>query len=755
MSIERYKTHEPLFGNWHIQETLGNGSYGTVYKIKRHDYGVTYEAALKAITIPQSQSEVESIGAEGMDDGSITAYFRQMVEEVVGEIALMSKLKGNSNIVSYEDHTVIPHAGTVGWDILIRMELLTPLIKHVRNTPIAQNEVIKLGIHLCKALELCQKHNIIHRDIKPENIFVSDNGEYKLGDFGISRTIEKTTGVLSQRGTFTYIAPEVFHGKPYGSSVDIYSLGIVMYWLLNEKRTPLLPSYPQPITPKDREMAFIKRISGEALPPPSMADARLAEIVLKMCAYERKDRYDSLALLRADLEAILHTEDAAKAVTSYEQAAPLRVGSINEIHDEEKSQPAVAEGEAHPTMAEGEARPAEAGGEAHPTKAGGEAPPTKAKGKPRFVIARSKATKQSSNQKPWIASATPRNDGADAYRADDTDTFPKNELPNKMMPLGTSDKTVALSSLFANIDTTPTDDSPPPTTTHPHDAPPNPSREEMIEMAKQLAELVKADKPNNEMVAIAQELAELVKGTPQDTEEKSEAPSASEGVERVSKHEPEHIPVYDATASVPYVSSQENEIIVEAPINPKLAVAMRHLSILIMCTIGLAVVLYVLSSNLSWFVWDLSHSLASVIAGTLLFCYTTKRLGNKAISVALYILAFAMLAGTVVFGSITIFSWRFLGHVDAIAYVFFAFSAPFAYISFVCTKSHKTRLPALVVACLVLIYIVFYMSYYAFSSWYGRLHLHEFFMILVDLLIIIWILLWFIDQYLRSRSKDR
>ena len=306
MSIERYKSYEPLFGNWYINGILGAGSYGTVYEIQRHDMSGVYSAALKAITIPQHPGEVESMWAEGMNMGSITSYFHQMVEEVVSEVVLMSRLKGNSNIVSYEDHTVIKHDHGVGWDILMRMELLTPLIKHVSTVSISRNEAIRFGIHICRALELCQRYNIIHRDIKPENIFISESGEYKLGDFGISRTIERTTGVLSQRGTFTYMAPEVYNGRAYGPSVDIYSLGIVMYWLLNENRAPFLPNYPEQITPRDRENAFMWRMRGETLPPPIMADRELAEIVLKMCAHDRNERYESLAQLRADLESVYY-----------------------------------------------------------------------------------------------------------------------------------------------------------------------------------------------------------------------------------------------------------------------------------------------------------------------------------------------------------------------------------------------------------------------------------------------------------------
>jgi len=310
MSTNRYKSYEPLFSNWHITSTLGNGSYGTVYEITRQDFGVTYKSALKAITIPQNPGELESVYAENTGEASVTAYFRKKVEGVVGEIVLMSKLKGNSNIVSYEDHTVIQHAEGIGWDILIRMELLTPLMKHIHNITITQNEVIKIGIHICKALELCQMQNIIHRDIKPENIFIAGSGEYKLGDFGISRMIERTTGVLSQRGTFAYIAPEVLSGKPYGASVDIYSLGIVMYWMLNKYRTPFLPSHPTQISPNDREVAFQKRISGAVIPPPSMADAHLANIVLKMCAYDLNMRYASVTHVRADLEALYTANEA-------------------------------------------------------------------------------------------------------------------------------------------------------------------------------------------------------------------------------------------------------------------------------------------------------------------------------------------------------------------------------------------------------------------------------------------------------------
>ena len=272
MDMSYYKKYEPIFGEWSIVREIGEGSFGKVFEIERRDFGYTYKAALKAITIPQSQSEVKSVLADGMDEQSATSYFRGFVEEMVAEFVLMSKLKGHSNIVSYEDHRVIEHTDEIGWDVFIRMELLTPLTKYAKEHGISRADVIRLGIDICSALELCRKNNIIHRDIKPENIFVSENGKFKLGDFGIAKTVEKTTGGLSKKGTYTYMAPEVYKGEAYGASVDIYSLGIVLYRFMNNNRAPFLPPYPTPIKYADRESAMNRRMDGETIPAPANAD---------------------------------------------------------------------------------------------------------------------------------------------------------------------------------------------------------------------------------------------------------------------------------------------------------------------------------------------------------------------------------------------------------------------------------------------------------------------------------------------------
>jgi len=303
MDIEYYKKYEPIFKAYYIVKLLGEGSFGKVFLIERDSYGKKYNAALKVITVPQSKNDLKN-SLSYMTEDNAKSYYEEIVNGIVSEFHLMSKLKGHSHIVSYEDHDVIPHEGNIGWDILIRMELLTPLLQQTDLQKITRDEVLKLGIDICKALEKCQKEDIIHRDIKPENIFVSDDGNYKLGDFGVARTIEKTTGDFTRIGTPPYMAPEIHSGDHYASCVDIYSLGLVMYRLLNKNRMPFLPAYPEKIEPGDEEIAITKRIKGEKMPPPVDADKELAKIILKACAHKAIDRYQKPAEMRADLEDI-------------------------------------------------------------------------------------------------------------------------------------------------------------------------------------------------------------------------------------------------------------------------------------------------------------------------------------------------------------------------------------------------------------------------------------------------------------------
>ena len=292
MEESYYKKYEPIDGKWYIKELLGEGSYGKVFRIEREDISGKKSAALKAITIPQSKTEISTMRASLCDEQSVKEYYKDIAGKLLNEFNLMAKLKGNSNIVSYEDHNIEPHEDGIGYDILIRMELLTPLSEYFENG-IDEKDVIRLGIDICKALEICQQYEIVHRDIKPENIFVSQSGSFKLGDFGVAKTMKSIETVMTKAGTYTYMAPELYKGEKSGASVDIYSLGMVMYQLLNYNREPFLPTPPESFTFEQKENALMRRMKGDGLPNPCQASEDLSKVILKACSFNPNERYKS------------------------------------------------------------------------------------------------------------------------------------------------------------------------------------------------------------------------------------------------------------------------------------------------------------------------------------------------------------------------------------------------------------------------------------------------------------------------------
>lgn len=278
---------------WKIIEKIGEGSFGKVYKAQRTERGKSFYSAIKIINIPGSQSELNSVRSETGNDQSTREYFRNLVEECIQEVSTMEYFRGNSYIVSVEDFKVMEYLDAIGWEISIRMEYLTSFMDYCAEKQLTEKEVIQLGLDLSKALEYCRKLKIIHRDIKPENIFVSRFGDFKLGDFGIARELERTLSGFSKKGTYSYMAPEMYKGEKYDSRVDIYSLGLVLYRLLNHNRLPFMNLEKQFITYRDKENALNRRISGEQMEKPADASEKLSEVILKACSYDPAQRYQT------------------------------------------------------------------------------------------------------------------------------------------------------------------------------------------------------------------------------------------------------------------------------------------------------------------------------------------------------------------------------------------------------------------------------------------------------------------------------
>ena len=304
-----------------IEEEIGSGGFGTVYKAYKRDESGTFIRAIKHISLPTKKQYNDVLNSMGGDYAKADNYFNDILNDLVSEIKILYNLteQGVLNVVRYTDHHIEKQQNPIKYDIYLSMEYLTPFDEYIQTSKLAVRDVIKLGKDISAALIACHKNTIMHRDIKDENIFVSNDGTYKLGDFGVSKKMQDSSRAESMKGTPNYIAPEVYLGKgKYDCTVDIYSLGIVLYKLLNYNRNPFLPEYPLEYNSVDEDKAFEMRMKGDTPPAPLNANNKLGEVILKAISI-RENRYNDAAELYEclnEIEKSLTNEELNKVVIS-------------------------------------------------------------------------------------------------------------------------------------------------------------------------------------------------------------------------------------------------------------------------------------------------------------------------------------------------------------------------------------------------------------------------------------------------------
>ena len=288
---------------YRVEELIGKGTFATVYKVKKENESGTYVRALKRIVIPDEEQYTKIWNAMGHDKRKTDLYFQDVFEETMQEIQLMHAFTENGvkNIVACYENDVIRHKDPLRYEIYILMEYLTPLSDYISKNDITVEELINLGVQILDALEVCHANHIIHRDIKEANIFVTANGICKLGDFGVAVIQNEQKMASSMKGTAGYMAPEVYHNsEKYDESVDLYSLGMVLYKMGNHMRSPFMPSYPQGFTTQDSRNALKERMSGAPLLLPDAVPKSLGKVILKALE-EKKLRFHSAEEFRCEL----------------------------------------------------------------------------------------------------------------------------------------------------------------------------------------------------------------------------------------------------------------------------------------------------------------------------------------------------------------------------------------------------------------------------------------------------------------------
>jgi len=179
-------------------------------------------------------------------------------------------------------------------------------------------EVIDIMLQLTSAIGCAHESYIIHRDIKPQNVIILEDGRVKVMDFGIAAQLNSNdlTQTNSVMGTVYYLPPEQANGNVTTAKSDIYSLGILMYELVVGK-VPFKGDSPVEVAIKQMR----EKIPDITLANPDIPQS-IENIILRACAKNPKNRYDSVEEMREDLETALDKDrfDEARIVYEYPES---------------------------------------------------------------------------------------------------------------------------------------------------------------------------------------------------------------------------------------------------------------------------------------------------------------------------------------------------------------------------------------------------------------------------------------------------
>ncbi|WP_051670516.1 serine/threonine protein kinase [Bryobacter aggregatus] len=272
------------FGAYKIEEEIGRGGMGAVYRASRADDAFHKTVAIKIIS-----------GGAILSESALDSFRR--------ERQILAQLE-HPHIARLLD------GGATDDSLLyLIMEFVDgqPLDTYVEQRKLGVEEILKLFLAVCRAVAFAHRNLVVHRDLKPSNIMVKADGDVKLLDFGIAKVLSPNrdeTATVAVRLTPEFASPEQIRGEPISTASDVYSLGVLLFHVLTGGARPYratsqaVPDLLQAV------------LDSEAPKPSSVAPAHLAKklrgdldrITLKAMAKEPSRRYASVDQLREDIE---------------------------------------------------------------------------------------------------------------------------------------------------------------------------------------------------------------------------------------------------------------------------------------------------------------------------------------------------------------------------------------------------------------------------------------------------------------------
>lgn len=275
-----------LLDRYRIESELGHGGMGIVYHA--FDSLLMRDVAIKVLT-------ESTLGSEGRS---------KLLHEAQSAASL-----NHPNIISIYDAGEFEKLGYI-------------IMEHIRGSslylykPGSISEILAIAQQICRALEHAHAHGVIHRDLKPENVLIAEDGQVKLTDFGLARSVSSRLSVEGAViGTVYYLPPEQALGRPVDNRTDLYALGVMLYELTTG-RLPFIADDPLLVISQHIHAPVIQpRTYNPDIP------AALNDLIVQMLSKEPDMRPPSARQVRQILKSIESGEDSIKVTGP--QTAPL------------------------------------------------------------------------------------------------------------------------------------------------------------------------------------------------------------------------------------------------------------------------------------------------------------------------------------------------------------------------------------------------------------------------------------------------
>ena len=331
---------DPVFSSWYTEKRLGSGTDGRVYSsVRKNENGEEEKSILKTIRIGMGRNEDKGFNSINEKDDLILTEenYNKVIKQITDNISIIQKKDDGKRFVRYEEWEVRDTSDAKGKLIMIRLEEMRSLTDILSRFSFTLEETVSLGISLCKSLKRCRDFNYVYPNLKPENVLFDENGVCKLGDFGSFSILEPSKTSIAYKRTEYYMAPELIKTGKINCTSDTYSLGLILYTLVNRGRLPFSEMYPQQVTLNGLNRSVENRVNALPLPKPKFANDALFAVISKACAFKPQDRYLTPDQMLADLKNVLDNKPFEE--TKYEDIFSNSPGSKEETVAYEQDAP--------------------------------------------------------------------------------------------------------------------------------------------------------------------------------------------------------------------------------------------------------------------------------------------------------------------------------------------------------------------------------------------------------------------------------